>query len=157
MNQDSAHDRFQENTRMDHAIAQANMEATTRDILLGDTHIQLERKRGYANTKQFIEVLRGFWKAIYELDQVGREHGTEEQKLASQYTEQLVLSRDTLKSDWNNNLNPGESHVLECRDAIQCAHLGKCEIYIMESSDEEGRCAKCVEQKKIHDSWEHAR
>ena len=82
---------------------------------------------------------------------------TEEQKLASQYTEQLVLSRDTLKSDWNNNLNPGELHVLECRDAIQCAHLGKCEIYITEAADEDGRCPKCVEQKKIHDSWEHAR
>ena len=142
MNQDSAHDRFQENTRMDHAIAQANTEATA---------------NSYRATKQFIEVLRGFWKAIYELDQVGREHGTEEQKLASQYTEQLVLSRDTLKSDWNNNLNPGESHVLECRDAIQVAHLGKCDIYITEGADEEGRCARCVEQKKIHDSWGHAR
>jgi hypothetical protein len=127
---------------MDGAITQANMEATT---------------NGYRATKEFIGVLRGFWKAIYELDQVGREHGTEEQKLASQYTEQLVLSRDTLKCDWNNNLGAGERHVLECRDAIQCAHLGECEIYIVESADEDGRCQKCVEQKKIHDSRECAR
>ena len=113
---------------------------------------------GVMETKSFIATARGFWKAIGELADIERKHGDSFQKEACAAMESLQKILNINLEYWNQDM--ASTHhpiILECSDASICAHLGKCEIYITEAADEEGRCHKCVEQKRIHDSWEHAR
>ena len=107
--------------------------------------------------QKYIDVLRAYYKASCELNEVALKYGDEFHRAAHKHMDALDKEiRDRL-ADWNEDASTAAyEHIIECIRASDCWDK-KCEIFFTVAGDEHGRCEWCSEQKRQQDKWENAR
>ena len=113
----------------------------------------------HSEAQVFAATCRGYWMAIGALAEVESKYGSSFQQEAAREMQSLQNTLKNRVEDWNSDTTSPLESVVECHDATNVGHLGKCLIYFLagNAGDDDGRCKPCAEREQIEKSWEHAR
>ena len=101
----------------------------------------------------FADTCAGYWKAIGELAEVESEYGGGFKRECYEDMTRMEKRLKARLADWNSDTTSPLEAVVECHDATNVGHLGKCLIYFLagNSGDDDGRCKPCAERKRSED------
>ena len=88
--------------------------------------------------------------AIGALVEVESEYGHGFQRECHEDMQRMEKRLKSRIEDWNSDTESPLPAVVECHDATNVGHLGKCLIYYLagDAGDDDGRCKSCAERKR---------
>ena len=115
--------------------------------------ITATRKPVKSEAQIFADTCRGYWMAVGALAEVESEYGGGFRRECHEDMQRMEKRLKIRIEDWNSDVTASLEAVVECHDATNVGHLGKCLIYFLagNSGDDDGRCKPCAERKRTED------